>query len=56
MSRRDNLAKQGASNASGGGIWVRRAEGVRSGEYDATRKGKRVGGTDYTGLSLGQIH
>ena len=56
MSRRDNLVKEGASNVSGGGIWVRRAEGVRSGEYDATREGKRAGGTGYTELCLSQIH
>lgn len=34
----------------GGGIWVRRAEGVRREEHDAIRKGKRVGGTDYAEL------
>lgn len=39
----------------GGGIWVRRAEGVRREEHDATRKGKRVGGTDYAEL-LDQIY
>lgn len=34
----------------GGGIWVRRAEGVRREEHDAIRKGKRLGGTDYAEL------
>lgn len=50
------MVEQGASNVSGRGIWVRRAEGVRSGENDTTRKGKRAGGTGYTELALSQIH
>lgn len=38
------MVEQGASNVSGRGIWVRRAEGVRSGEKMIPQeKGKRAG-------------